>query len=293
MSKDFHYHMDTALAHGLRDLLKRLEERIGLNKPVNVYLAGGMAVHLYTGSRTTCDVDAEFGSKVYIPQDLAVQVVLEDGRTEEVYLDTNYNSTFALMHEDYLEKSIPVELGLAHFRLHVLSPIDLAISKISRFADNDKQDIAALVRLGLVGATQIERHAMEAIGGYVGGVAMLLLNVRDAVKLAREVEAELLSRRVSGLASLQTKAGAAYTFWQHAMSALSKAGAPQDVDWPEVEKAAAVESLGKGQSPQEVADVICQYSPGAIELDRKERVRELVGQLGSSAECGPGPVADL
>jgi len=160
---------------------------------MNVYLAGGMAVHLYTANRVTTDVDAEFGARVHLPSDLMVEVTLEDGSEQLVYLDTNYNSTFALMHEDYLDDSIPVDLGVDQIRVHVLCPVDLAVSKIARFADNDKEDIAALVRLGLTTADEIEQRAMDALVGYVGGQAMLLLNLRDAVALSRQIEAERLA----------------------------------------------------------------------------------------------------
>ena len=143
-----------------------------------------MAVHLYTANRVTTDVDAEFGGRVFIPNDLMVEVTLEDGTQQVVYFDTNYNSTFALMHEDYLDDSIPVDLGMDQVRVHVLSPVDLAVSKIARFADND--DIAALVRLGLTSADEIEHRATSA--GYVGGQAMLKLKLRDALVLARKLE---------------------------------------------------------------------------------------------------------
>lgn len=64
------------------------------------------------------------------------------------------------------------------------------MSKIARFADNDKEDIAALVRLGLTTADEIEQRATSAMAGYIGGQAMLKLNLRDAVALAREAESE-------------------------------------------------------------------------------------------------------
>jgi hypothetical protein len=184
------FHTHTALAEGLRELFKQLEERLSLRSPINVYLAGGMAVHLYTACRVTTDVDAEFGSRVFIPSDLIVDVTLEDGTRQSVYFDTNYNSSFALMHEDYLDDAIALDLGMAHIRLHVLSPLDLAVSKIARFADNDKEDIAELVRLKLTTADAIEQRATSALGGYVGGLAMLRLNLQDAVALARQVEAQ-------------------------------------------------------------------------------------------------------
>ncbi|EHK64553.1 DUF6036 family nucleotidyltransferase [Achromobacter arsenitoxydans] len=184
------FHTHTALAEGLRDLLRQLEQRLSLSRAVNVYLAGGMAVHLYTASRVTTDVDAEFGGRIFLPNDLMVEVTLEDGSPQVIYFDTNYNSTFALMHEDYQEDSIPVDLGAGYLRLRVLSPVDLAVSKVSRLADNDKEDIAALVRLGLTSADEIERRAQSALGGYVGGQAMLLLNLRDALAVARRAEFE-------------------------------------------------------------------------------------------------------
>ncbi|WNH52195.1 DUF6036 family nucleotidyltransferase [Stenotrophomonas oahuensis] len=182
------FHTRTALAEGLRELFKQLAGRLGLTSPVNVYLAGGMAVHLYTANRVTTDVDAEFGGRIYLPNDLMVEVSLEDGTQQVVYLDTNYNSTFALMHEDYLDDSIPVDLGVEQFRVRVLSPVDLAVSKIARFAENDREDIVALVRRGLTNANEIEARANEALGGFIGGEAMLKLNLRDAVQLAREAE---------------------------------------------------------------------------------------------------------
>ena len=187
------FHTHTALAEGLRELFKQLELRLALRSPVNVYLAGGMAVHLYTANRVTTDVDAEFAGRVYLPNDLMVEVTLEDGTQQVVYLDTNYNSTFALMHEDYQDDSIPVDLGVERIRVHVLSPVDLAVSKVARFADNDKVDIAALVRLGLTTANEIEQRATSALAGYIGGQALLRLNLRDALALAREVEAERLA----------------------------------------------------------------------------------------------------
>lgn len=190
MLKNPKFQLHTPLAHGLRELFKQLEERLLLRKPLNVYLAGGMAVHLYTASRVTTDVDAEFGSRIFIPSDLIVDVTLEDGTVESVYFDTNYNSTFALMHEDYLDDAYLLDLGLAQIRLHVLSPLDLAVSKIARFADNDKEDIAALVHLGLTSADEIEQRATSALAAYVGGHAMLLLNLRDAVAQARQIEAD-------------------------------------------------------------------------------------------------------
>ena len=282
MPKNPIFHTHTALAEGLRELFKQLEERLSLLSPVKVFLAGGMAVHLYAASRVTTDVDAEFGSRIFIPSDLIVDVTLEDGTHESLYFDTNYNSSFALMHEDYLDDAIPLDLGVEQIKLCVLSPLDLAVSKIARFGNNDKEDIAELVRLGLTTADEIEQRATSALDGYVGGQAMLRLNLRDAVALARQVEAEVervVTQRVVDLPSLGKCAGATLTFWQHATEAI-KANGPNGVNWADVDQKTIVESIGEhGQSPQSVADALCKHSPGTASLARQAAIRSEIESI--------------
>lgn len=181
------FHTHTALIQGLRQLLQELEQRLQLTQSVKIYLAGGMAVHLYSASRVTTDVDAEFSARIAVPNDLAVDITLEDGTPQVVYLDTNYSPSFALLHEDYQEDAIEVELGLQQLRLYVLTPVDLAVSKIARFAENDREDIQTLVRLGLTSADAIEQRALAALVGYVGGQSALLMNLRDALILTRAI----------------------------------------------------------------------------------------------------------
>ena len=188
MTRNLIFHTRTALAEGLRELFLQLQQRLSLTSPLKVYLAGGMAVHLYTASRVTTDVDAEFGGRIYLPNDLMVEVTLENGIQQVVYLDTNYNASFALMHEDYLDDAVLVDLGVDHILVYVLAPVDLAVSKIARFSENDKEDIAALVRLGLTSSDEIEQRATAALIGYIGGQSMLQANLRDALNLARKVE---------------------------------------------------------------------------------------------------------
>jgi Nucleotidyltransferase of unknown function (DUF6036) len=179
------FYTQTALALGLRELFAQLEQQLGLTQPLGVYLAGGMAVHLYTGTRVTTDVDAEFAGRVLLPNDLMVDITLEDGRAQVVYLDTNYNSTFALMHEDYQDDAIAIDFGLQYLRVFVLAPLDLVVSKIARLAANDREDIIQLVRLGLTTAEEIEARATDAMIGYIGNQAMLRANLRDVLALAR------------------------------------------------------------------------------------------------------------
>jgi hypothetical protein len=268
-------HTHTALAEGGRALFHKLEVALGLRRPINVYLAGGMAVHLYTASRVTSDVDAEFGARVLLPPNVKVAVILEDGSDTEVYLDTNYNPSLGLMHEDYDKDSIPVDVGLEYLKVRVLSPVDLAVSKISRLADNDKEDMALLVRLGLASSDAIHDRAMAALGGYVGNHQFILLNIRDAIAKGVEayVEAE---RRLERLHLLEKAAGPAFTFWRNATEAISANGW-RAVDWAAVERQTIHDALSvNSQVPGDVADALCLHSPGAVAQLRQDELRELI-----------------
>ncbi len=183
-------HTGTALARGMKELFKQLGERLSLQQPMNVYLAGGLGVYLYTGTRPSTDVDAEFAGRVLLPSDLVVDVTLESGERQALYFDTNYNPMFALLHEDYQTDSIPVDIGESSLRVRVLAPVDLAVSKIARFQDHDREDIAELVRCGLVTADEIDQRAREALTGYVGAPGTVTRNIEDAVALARKAQTE-------------------------------------------------------------------------------------------------------
>jgi len=157
------FYTQTALAVGLRNLFAELENRLQLVRPLQVYLAGGMAVHLYTGERVTTDVDAEFAGRVAIPQDLFVNLVDENGIERVLYFDVNYNPMFALMHERYQVDSLALNMGSPGFEVCVLSPLDLAVSKLARFADNDRDDINTLARKGLFTSNDLRQRAQQAL----------------------------------------------------------------------------------------------------------------------------------
>lgn len=187
---DFDFQLDSPIAQGMRAFFGLLESRLELDRPLTVFLAGGMAVHLYTAKRVTTGIDAEFSGRVLVPADLFVQVELADGSTEDIYFDSNFSTTLGLIHEDYQRDSVAVDLGLRHICLRVLSPVDLAVSKISRLADPDKEDIRDLVLAGLTNADEIAERAEEALGAYIGNVSSLRLNIRSAIELARKAESD-------------------------------------------------------------------------------------------------------
>jgi Nucleotidyltransferase of unknown function (DUF6036) len=151
--------------------------------PVRMYVAGGAALHLLTGARVSEDVDAVFSKRVLLNEEIEVAYRDPDGRARLLYLDRNYNDTLGLLHEDAHKDAQPFAFAGIDKKLidvRVLAPIDLAVSKLSRFADQDREDILLLAREGLIDSASLRKRAEQALGGYVGD----LNSVRNSIDIA-------------------------------------------------------------------------------------------------------------
>jgi hypothetical protein len=174
-----------AFAEILRRIGASLKNHAGMAVPV--YIAGGAATHLYTGARFSKDIDARIGLDRYIPPgNLEVSYVDPEGLPRTLYFDTSYNESFALLHENVHEDSIRVHVEGVDPRVldvRVFSPVDLAVSKLSRFETHDQEDIEALARAGLIDSKSVRRRAEEALPGHVGGVDRIKGSIALACKL--------------------------------------------------------------------------------------------------------------
>ncbi|WP_430469305.1 DUF6036 family nucleotidyltransferase [Thalassospira lucentensis] len=184
-------HVETPLAKAMFKLMQELEGRLGLTTEVDVYLAGGMAAHLYTCYRSTSDIDAEFSRSFPVPQDLVIEFEGEDGQCQVLYFDTNYNLSFALMHRDYQHDAHPVTAYNGYFKVFTLAPVDLALSKVARLSPIDKQDVTRLAAARLVSSDELQQRADEALADYIVNPVMLEHNIRDAVEVVKEAETAL------------------------------------------------------------------------------------------------------
>ncbi len=178
-------------------IMSRIERALGARrhaKPIVVGVAGGAALHFYVGARISMDIDARVMARVLLdPSDLQVAYPGEDGSARLLYFDTQYNDSFALMHQDAYADARPIALpGVDARRLAVklLSPLDLAVSKLARFNDQDQQDIRALARAGLIDGSALLRRAEEALPDYVGN----LTRVRTSIKIACRMVAQEANR---------------------------------------------------------------------------------------------------
>lgn len=178
------------------EIARRISESLkGVPKnalPIQMYVVGGAALHFYTGERVTQDVDATFSKRIALPDKLEVSYRDVDGAAQLLYLDRQYSDTLTLIHEDAYRDSVPLALpGLEPeiLDVRILTPTDLAVSKIGRLTSQDRDDIAALARRELVHSASLRTRAEEAVGNFVGDTARLRGNIETACRIVADVEA--------------------------------------------------------------------------------------------------------
>ena len=172
------------IAAPLRELPKRA-------LPIKMYVAGGAAMHFYTGKRISNGVDAVFSRLIALPSDLEVAYQDPDGAPRLLYFDRQYNDTFALMHEDAYDDSVPLTLkriDASVLDVRLLSALDLAVSKISRFSSQDRDDITTLAKHGLIKSAALRRRSEKAMENYVGNLETLKGVIDLACRIVQDAE---------------------------------------------------------------------------------------------------------
>jgi hypothetical protein len=159
--------------------------------PIKMYVAGGAAMHFYTGERMSNDIDAVFSRRIALPSDLEVTYQDPDGAARLLYFDRQYNDTFALLHENAHHDSVPLTLkgiDTSILDVRLLSALDLAVSKISRFSSQDRDDITALGKHGLIKSAALRRRSEQAMEDYVGNLDPLQGAIDLACRIVQDAE---------------------------------------------------------------------------------------------------------
>lgn len=183
------------LTVALRTMLDRMDASLKeggyIGEPIKMYLAGGLAVNYYCGTRYTEDVDASFSHRFIMPKNLTVNYRRPDGTDAFIYFDHNYNTSSALLHGDF-ERDSREWAGIGNegrkVELRVLSPIDLAVSKIDRFSPRDREDITALASEHFFTDRQLRTRALEAVANFIGNKATLLNSIEIVCKEVRRLQ---------------------------------------------------------------------------------------------------------
>lgn len=160
--------------------------------PIRMIVAGDAALHFHTGARVSVDIDAAFSHRIVLPDELATSYADADGMARVLYVDRNYNDALGLLHEDARDDALPLTLdgvdpGVLDVR--VLTPVDLAVSKLGRWSTQDRSDVAELARRRLFTPEALEQRALEALGGYVGDTRRVRGAIDDAVRMAAGITA--------------------------------------------------------------------------------------------------------
>lgn len=176
--------------------LERLSSSLGkLPCPVHAYVADGAAVNHHVGGRMSNDVDIKWSHRIAIPPDLRVFAIEGDSpeTRDIVAMDGGFADMLGSFPPGWEDRAEQVARA-GDIVIHVIDPVDLAVSKVARFQDRDRDDICHLAKAGLVDPGLFEVRVREALDYYVGDTTFVQWNARDAMEIVREAAPEV-SRR--------------------------------------------------------------------------------------------------
>lgn len=181
---------DSAFRQAFAQVVARIQQNLRASAsgatPVRMYVAGGAALHFHTGARVSEDIDATFSRRILLAEDIAVSWRDADNFARVLYLDRNYNDTLGLLHENAYKDAPPIEVpGLDRklLEVRVLTPLDLAVTKLARLSEQDREDIRLLARAGLIDSKALRKRAEQALGGYVGDLGPVRTSIDVACRL--------------------------------------------------------------------------------------------------------------
>lgn len=189
--------MQDSLKKALKELLDRVSEQVRDDQVIDAFLAGGIATYLHLQkaggpaaqeARYSEDADIHFERRLML-QDVPV-VAYRDADNEErmLALDGSYSIDIGLRHPDCFEDADYLFASTnGRVRLHLLTPLDLAVTKVGRFQDHDRADIELMARAGLMDAVEFRRRATESLDYLATDPAMVRINIDEAGELIESV----------------------------------------------------------------------------------------------------------
>lgn len=189
--------LDTPLSMAVFKFFGHLETDIleTTSRPgsIKAYLFGGCALHIHTNARGSNDIDVEFSSAKWLTQKDIVfsrQFVTyqHEGVRRQVSLDQNFTPMLGPLHEDYQEDAIRLQPRLKDSPLwiYVVTAEDLAVSKLGRYSQQDRDDILTLLRQNKVSADGFKKRATEALKYYVGNTSVATSHLQQVLSIFQE-----------------------------------------------------------------------------------------------------------
>lgn len=187
--------MKLGLTGAIEELVERIAQTIRPDQIVDAYLAGGTATYIHlqradgaaaSEARFSEDADIHFDRRLALADDIVVRYSDSDGEDRVLALDRTYTIDIGLRHPDCFDDSIHLlDSQNGRLRLHILSPLDLAVTKVGRFQDHDRYDISLLARTGLLEAESFECRAREALDYLATDPTPVAINIAEAAEMIR------------------------------------------------------------------------------------------------------------
>ncbi|MDF0749896.1 hypothetical protein NLU14_06600 [Marinobacter sp. 71-i] len=184
---------DTPMAKAIFEMFDNLadflEDRGAKPGSCKAYIFGGCALHLHTNARGSSDLDIELEAMERISPDELVlaldEVFFDDPETgpSSIVFDPNFTPTLAPLHEDYQEDAIWLNRNEedSPIWVYLVQKVDLAVSKLGRYGDQDIDDIHTLFDHGL-SIDDFKYRAEEARKYFPGNMDRLTGNITHVIK---------------------------------------------------------------------------------------------------------------
>lgn len=175
------------LEPALRDWLGRVAEHLGDTQgDVRANLVGDLAYRLWTGDAREVDARIEWSKRIALPPWLMHFLLpAAGGAPGEARIEHGFSECQGCYAEDWHMRAVPLE-RIGSLDIRVISPLDLAVSKVIWFEARDRADVVELCRRGLVVPDIFEERAHAALPRYVGGEALYGLQLKEAIQIVRD-----------------------------------------------------------------------------------------------------------
>ncbi|WP_086930649.1 DUF6036 family nucleotidyltransferase [Agarilytica rhodophyticola] len=192
-------HLNTPLSKAVLSFFNRAEQDFSKvqKQPgsIKAYIFGGCAMHILTNSRGSGDIDVEFSAARHVKSsELTFNVspitYTSQGTKLRLLYDKTFSPTLGPLHEDYQDDAIQIETRMvaSPLWLYVVTPADLAVSKLGRFGERDIDDILTLIKVKRLSIDEFVSRANEAAEYYVGNVVAIKNNVSHIQRRAESLK---------------------------------------------------------------------------------------------------------
>lgn len=157
------------------------------------YIFGGCAFHIHTNARGSNDIDVEFNAARWMTnKDIAISkpsITYMNGAVERTLaFDSKFNTMLGPLHEDYQADAIQLQRKFSDSTLwiYVVTPEDLATSKLGRYTERDRDDILTLLELKKMSVDSFYKRATEAIEYYVGNKTAVINSLNQVINMYKQ-----------------------------------------------------------------------------------------------------------